>query len=122
MNFTNFLFVCPHCRAKLNELNAETLKLRTVRKNGDEGIIELSTKFGDYQHQHIPKTTFQPKEIVDFYCMNCDRDLTSDDHPKYALLNLVVENNISFDIIFSREFGKRKTYVITENGIETYQG
>lgn len=120
MNFKNFKFSCPHCNATLS--NEDEVTLSTIRKSGEKGTIYLSVAFGNYTYRHIPETDFEKDEIVDFHCPKCNIDLKSQQHEDFALLNMNVEDNINFEVIFSRVAGKRKTYVITEDGIETYQG
>ncbi len=120
MELKNFSFSCPFCNQILN--NSEEIELVTRRDSGAEGRIFMSVTFGNYTYRHIPETEFELKEIVDFVCPNCAEDLKAPNHPNFALLNMDVGNEISFEVIFSRESGKRKTYVITEDGIETYQG
>ncbi|NOQ71439.1 MAG: hypothetical protein GQ574_05535 [Crocinitomix sp.] len=120
MDLKNFSFSCPFCKHLLND--SEEIELVTKRDSGTEGRIFMSVAFGNYTFRHIPETNFTLREIVDFLCPHCQTDLKAPNHKNFAQLNMDVGHNISFDVIFSREAGKRKTYVITEDGIETYQG
>lgn len=120
MDLKNFSFSCPFCNQTLNGGNE--IELTTIRKSGDRGVIYMSAAFGNYTYRHIPEINFDEGEIVDFHCPKCEENLEAPQHGNFALLNMNVGNNINFEVIFSRESGKRKTYVITEDGIETYHG
>lgn len=111
-------FQCPHC----NELvkNKSTIVIKTVRSNGDEGEIHLSTTIGNYEYKHIPDVDFEAGELVDFHCIACDKNLISDEFENYIKLKMNVGSHIQFDVLFSRQAGIHKTYIITEDGIETY--
>lgn len=116
----NYDILCPCCRDKLNQ--GTTLTLKTRRKNGDEGIIHLATTIGNYSYTHDPPVIFDIGEIVTFSCPKCDESLNAKDFENYALLKMVVDENIEFEIVFSRKAGVQKTYLVTEDGIETYSG
>jgi hypothetical protein len=120
MNLKDFSFSCPSCKKTVND--NEEIELITKRSSGAEGRIFMSVAFGNYTYRHIPETQFEDQEIVDFICPHCNENLTAPNHKNFALLNMDVGNAINFDVIFSRKAGKRKTYVITEDGIDTYQG
>lgn len=120
MELKNFSFSCPSCKHTLND--SEEIELVTKRYSGEKGRIYMSIAFGNYTYRHIPETEFGNHEIVDFICPHCNENLAAPNYENFALLNMDVGNNITFEVIFSREAGKRKTYVITEDGIETYQG
>ncbi|MGB1104321.1 MAG: hypothetical protein ACPG21_11920 [Crocinitomicaceae bacterium] len=118
MNLDQYSFSCPKCKARLN--NDQTIELNTERQNGDKGVIHLSVGIGDYNFTHEPKTKFVEGEIVEFYCPHCKSNLSAPQHKDFTLLKMDVDENIQFDVIFSRKAGHRKTYVINEDGIESY--
>ena len=93
-----------------------------MRVNGEEGLISLSTSVGNYSFKHEPEVDFEAGEVVSFLCTSCDTELNSEEFETYAKLVMVVDENIEFDILFSRKAGVQKTYLITEDGIETYSG
>jgi hypothetical protein len=113
-------FHCPTCHHLLN--GASSIDLKTVRDNGDLGLISLSTSVGNYSFTHKPDVAFDPGELVSFCCTSCDANLNSEEFENYAKLVMRVEENIEFDVLFSRKAGVLKTYLITEDGIETYSG
>ena len=120
MDLKNFSFYCPFCKKTVND--KDEIELVTRRSSGIDGRIFMSVAFGNYTFRHIPETEFKVHEVVEFICPHCSENLKAPNHENFALLNMNVGDNISFEVIFSREAGKRKTYVITEDGIETYQG
>ncbi|MEX1002083.1 MAG: hypothetical protein WDZ35_08205 [Crocinitomicaceae bacterium] len=119
--FKNYDFCCPFCNAVLNK--KESVVLKTKRKNGEEGLIYLSATVGDYEYRHEPDIQFDEGEVLDFLCTACDASLNSKEFSNYGRVKMIVkEEEIEFDVIFSRKSGVHKTYLITEDGIETYSG
>ena len=117
---SNYDFHCPHCSANLNQNN--TIILNTKRDNGDEGKIHMATTVGNYEYSHIPPVDFNAGELVEFICPSCSASLNSKEFENYALLKLKVDEHIEFEVLFSRKAGIQKTYLITEDGIESYSG
>ncbi|MCB9222665.1 MAG: hypothetical protein R2780_12370 [Crocinitomicaceae bacterium] len=113
-------FHCPHCNARLDTNGFIILK--TKRENGDEGEIRMDANLGNYQYTHEPPVNFSAGELVDFICTSCNKSLNSDEFENYAKLKMQVDDKIVFDILFSRIAGIQKTYLITEDGIESYTG
>ena len=119
MNLKKYNFFCPFCKEQLNDTGE--IELKTVRRSGEVGKIFLAADFGNYTYRKEPDVNFVDGEIVDFLCRCCNVNLEAPQHEGFAQLNMRVDENIEFEVIFSRQAGKRKTYVITEDGIETYQ-
>lgn len=120
MMISKYNFHCPYCNAGVNQKDKITLK--TQRENGDIGEIKMAATVGNYEYEHIPPVKFNSGELVDFLCPSCDKTLNSKEFEKYALLKMYVEENIVFEVLFSRQAGVQKTYLITEDGIESYTG
>ena len=118
MEFKKYDFFCPHCSAQLNKKDG--IILHTKRVNGDEGVITMDVAVGKYTYTHEPPVKFEKGEVVDFFCPACKTDLQSNQYDNFARMLMRVGKNIEFDILFSREAGKRKTFIITEDGIESY--
>lgn len=118
MELKNYVFYCPKCRECLTE--DKKIVLNTKRSNGDSGVIYLNIAVGQYDFSHIPETEFAKGETVEFHCGSCDSNLTSEQYPNFANLVMQVNEGIEFDLLFSKIAGKRKTYIITEDGIESY--
>lgn len=118
MDIRDCNFHCPHCTHQLNSDGFITLS--TKRSNGEEGTIRLATSFGNYEYSHEPEVKFTDGELVAFTCPSCRNQVHSDKYKDYAMIKMQVNDKIVFDILFSREAGKRKTYIVTEDGIESY--
>ncbi len=120
MNLKNCQFYCPYCKAHLSQSGEIAL---TTKSSGKElGTMMLSVSIGDYTYKHIPKMEFSPGEVLDFCCPHCKEDLSSDNYENFARLIMKVSKDVEFELLFSRKAGKRKTYIITEDGIESYSG
>lgn len=118
MEIKDCKFHCPHCSELLSR-DGEIV-LNTKRPNGQEGFISLATTFGNYSYSHKPDIPFAAGEVVAFSCPACKNQVHSDKYKDYALIKMHVSDSIIFDVLFSREAGKRKTYIVTEDGIESY--
>lgn len=118
MNFEKYNFYCPNCKSQLDA--DQVILLKTRRDNGSKGEIHLSTSFGNYNFQHYPKVEFNDNELINFSCPKCDTLLHSGVKPKFVNLIMRVENQFDFEILFSRVAGVQKTYIVTEDGIESF--
>ncbi|MFD1553313.1 hypothetical protein [Putridiphycobacter roseus] len=118
MKLEKYKFYCPKCDQELDI--AGQIHLKTERENGDKGDMYLNTSFGTYSYKHVPDVVFQKSELVKFSCPKCLETIHSKAHPNYALLTMRVENKFDFEILFSRQAGIHKTYIVTEDGVESY--
>ncbi len=118
MKLEKYNFYCPKCQHQLSD--SGTVRLETKRHNGDSGEMHLSASFGTYSYKHTPAINFEKNEKVDFFCPNCKTNLRSNDYPNFVLMMMRAENEFEFEILFSRKAGMHKTYIITEDGVESY--
>ncbi|MFK8036869.1 MAG: hypothetical protein AB8B74_01160 [Crocinitomicaceae bacterium] len=118
MKLEKYNFFCTNCKHQLDDKG--TIHLKTERENGDNGDMYLSTSFGTYSYKHKPEIAFLDNELVNFYCPDCNSDLKSEKFPKFVKMIMRVENNFEFEILFSRKAGMHKTYIVTEDGVESY--
>lgn len=118
MNLEKYNFFCPSCEHQLDE--AGKIHLASERQNGEKGDMYLSTSFGSYSYKHVPAIQFLKNELVDFLCPSCHANLKSKTYPEYTLMTMRVENKFDFEILFSRKAGMHKTYIVTEDGVESY--
>ena len=115
---TEYNYHCPNCNQLLNAEN--TVIFHVKKSTGESGIIELNPKVGEYSYKCEPEMHFEENEAIEFYCPACKKNLQSKKFPKFVELKLHVTDTIHFDMLFSRIFGDRRTYVITEDMTEKY--
>jgi len=118
MRLSDYSFYCPECKSKLDTNGV--IHLKTERENGDEGDMFLSTTFGNYGYKHDPKVEFEKNELVEFSCPHCNSSLHSPIKKNFVNMIMRVESKFDFEILFSRRAGVQKTYIVTEDGIESY--
>ncbi|MDX1350400.1 MAG: hypothetical protein R3279_09145 [Putridiphycobacter sp.] len=118
MDLKKYSFYCPKCNHQLDE--SGSIHLKSERQNGDKGDMYLSTTFGTYAYKHVPEVVFQKNEVVDFFCPACHANLQSEAYPEYTIMTMRVEEKFDFEILFSRQAGMHKTYIVTEDGVESY--
>lgn len=118
MKLEKYNFYCPKCSHQLDEEGS--IHLLTERQNGDSGNMYLSTSFGTYSYKHEPDIVFLKNELVDFFCPSCKANIKSEEYPDYTIMTMRVEGKFDFDILFSRKAGMHKTYIVTEDGVESY--
>ena len=109
---------CPKCSQLLNAEN--TVIFRIEKISGEKGVLELDPKVGEYTYKCEPEMSFEKGEEIEFFCPACKTNLKSEKFPKFVQLRLHVTESIHFDMLFSRVFGDRRTYVITEDMTEKY--
>jgi hypothetical protein len=109
---------CPNCSQLLNTDNTVILKIE--KSTGEKGIIELDPKVGKYSYKCEPNMIFKNGEEMEFFCPACKINLQSEKFPKFVELRLSVSSSVHFEMLFSRVFGDRRTYVITEDMTEKY--
>tara|TARA_B110000438_G_scaffold297012_1_gene342646 strand:+ start:285 stop:647 length:363 start_codon:yes stop_codon:yes gene_type:complete len=86
----------------------------------DRGVIHLSPEPGNYDFLTTPKIDFEKEERVIFICPYCDSDLTSKKNNKFAELKMMVNEIIYFEALFSTVHGDKRTYIITQDEVDTY--
>ena len=53
-------------------------------------------------------------------CPFCNADLTSKKNKKFAELKMMVNEFIFFEALFSTVHGNKRTYIITQDDVDTY--
>ena len=109
---------CPHCNQLLNADNTVIFKIE--KSTGEKGFIDLNPKVGEYSYKCEPNMVFKNGEEMEFFCPACKVNLKSEKFPKFVELLLRVSSSVHFEMLFSRVFGDRRTYVITEDMTEKY--
>ncbi len=115
---TQYDYHCPKCNQKLS--TERTVVFDIKRANGDKAKLELSPKPGEYSFRCSPELNFSEGEEIDFFCPACRKNLTSSRYEKFVEISLQVTEIIKFEVLFSRVYGDKRTYVITEETIEKH--
>lgn len=108
-------YYCPKCNVKLSK--QKKINFLIKRDNNQEAIILLEPKPGSYKYECLPEFNFSEKEIIDFYCPECNANLKSDKYSRFIEITLQVSPKVTMDVFFSRVHGVHKTFV----GIEDFE-
>jgi hypothetical protein len=111
-------YKCPSCSEVLNE--ADEVKFLTRMQDGTEGELKLAHKVGTYSYIHTPEYKFEKGELIDFFCPHCKFNLKSPKHADFVEIEMHVNNLIHFEVLFSRRYGVRRTYIVNENFTERH--
>ncbi len=118
MDCDDYRFTCPYCEVDLSE--SGEIVLSTKRSEGETGTLFLAKKIGNYNYRHTPKVNFGKLELVELFCPICSKNIASDQYEDHALLHLHVGENVKLEVLFSRRAGQGITYIVTQDGIETF--
>ena len=112
-------YLCPKCKGHLNVGEYLVFATRTLRKH--KGLILLSPKVGEYKYLHHQKFHLQKGEMVDFECPICQEDLTSLKNKDHAMILMIgAEDNVEYELFFSKVAGKQSTYLVSRDNIEAF--
>ncbi len=95
------------------------LNFKRINHN-NQGSIFLEPEPGNYEFYTTPPTDFKNGERVVFICPKCKTDLTSQKNKKFAELKMMVNDFISFEALFSTVYGDKRTYIVTQDDVDTY--
>jgi len=111
-------FKCPHC---LNLLNVGQNIVFTARnKWGTNGLIMLHPEIGNYTVLKHPNFEVHEGEMLDFYCLYCNKQLISERNKNLAKILMCDDNGIEYEILFSRIAGQHATYKIIGENYEIF--
>jgi uncharacterized protein YbaR (Trm112 family) len=112
-------YICPKCKGFLNVENE--LVFITVNQKEETSIIMLSSELGDYTIKSNNNINFKLGELVNFICPLCYADLNADEFDKnLAKVIKIDENGTETEIIFSKIYGEKCTYIIHEKNLDSY--
>lgn len=114
----SYSYFCPHCRKELNKEIGIEFKVQAENKKNY--YIYLDPTLGKYAYTYDYSSIFKKGEKVEFYCTHCDNNLESAKHPDYVEIIMSVSEDVEFEILFSRIYGTKKTYLIDENYSEAF--
>ena len=110
---------CPNCDKSLTEGKKVHLNFERTEHN-HKGHIFLEPEPGNYEFYTEPPTDFKKGERVVFVCPKCKKDLTSKKNKQFAELKMMVNDFISFEALFSTVYGDKRTYIVTQDEVDTY--
>ncbi len=111
-------FKCPHCSNLLNV--GENIVFSARNKWGKAGLIMLHPDIGNYSVLKHPEFEIQEGEMLDFYCLYCNKQLLSERNKNLAKILMMDENGLEYEIHFSRIAGQHSTYKIIGENYEIF--
>lgn len=112
---TNYL--CPKCKGFLNV--GEYVIFSTRNKNHDVGLILLHQELGNYKVVKHPDYKYEEGECLEFFCPICHKSLSTGDKEKLVKI-LMVDENKTFNVLFSQIAGEKSTYKIIGDNVEAF--
>jgi len=110
---------CPKCKAVLNPENKVVIAAR--KKDGDWGLILLSSQIGDYTVLNHESFHVTEGESVKLHCPACHTELSNYAPNKgLAGIELIDENNQKSVILISSVAGEHCTYNVVEGEVKAY--
>jgi hypothetical protein len=111
-------FKCPHCTNLLNV--GENIVFTARNRRGKEGLIMLHPDIGNYSVLKHPGFEVEEGEMLEFYCLYCGKQLVSERNRNLAKILMIDENNLEYEIHFSRISGEHSTYKIIGENFEIF--
>ena len=111
-------FKCPHCANLLNV--GQNIVFTARNRWGKEGLIMLHPEIGNYTVVKHPSFEVSEGEMLDFYCLYCNKQLLSDKNKNLAKILMCDENGLEYEIHFSRIAGQHFTYKIIGESYEIF--
>ncbi|MEN8827028.1 MAG: hypothetical protein ABF264_01515 [Flavobacteriales bacterium] len=114
----NYEYHCPHCKENLRE--KEGIEFFTKNEEGNILSIFLDPNLGKYDFYYDYSHNFKQGEKVDFYCPDCNHSLQSSKHFDYVEVLMIVSKDVKFEVLFSRIYGVKRTYLVMEDYVEKH--
>ncbi|MBN1597403.1 MAG: hypothetical protein JXP36_09885 [Bacteroidales bacterium] len=102
-------YYCPKCHGYVKV--GDFIILVAKNKSKTSGLLLLHPEVGNYssiKHRHFE---IDDKEVLEIHCPLCHVNLASDFDDNLSHL-ILVEDNKTFDIYFSRIVGEQSTYLV----------
>ena len=103
---------CPYCSSHLNANGYIVLSFSS--DNDTCGIVLMSEKLGDYTIHFNPGIKIKKGEKTHFYCPCCSKSLEFEHDKNMVRIFKIDENNEEHTVIFSAIFGKKQTFLLSE--------
>ena len=110
-------YFCPHCEAMLNP--GQKIVIKAV-KDLAAGLFLFSPQVGNYNLIMPDNFRLSIGDRVTFYCPVCGADLSSEADDELAVLDCTVEGKGTFEVHFSRVFGKHATFVVRDGQVQRF--
>ncbi len=111
-------YLCPHCRAHLRP--NKKIILGAKAPDGNKGLILLSPELGEYSVLKHGTLDIKEGDIMEIFCPVCSSSLDYSKGKKLANVVMIEDNGIEYDIIFSKIYGKKCTYKIQGEQVESF--
>ena len=111
-------YLCPKCKGHLNA--GGYIIFSTRNKRHQQGLILLHPEVGSYEYKHHNNYGFEKGEMVDFFCPICQANLETKKNKDYAGITMIDHQNEEYEVMFSREAGKRSTVVVSNDEAEAF--
>lgn len=108
---------CPRCETVLNP--SDKIILKGIHANS-RGLFLFSPRPGNYDVRIPPGFTLKRGDEVTFSCPVCSGDLTSAKDAEWATLGFRVPSGQQGTVVFSKVYGRRATFFITEEEMRPY--
>lgn len=111
-------FKCPHCSNLLNV--GQNVVFTARNKWGKEGLIMLHPEIGNYSVLKHPNFEVHEGELLEFYCLYCNKQLVSERSMNLAKILMNDADGQEYEIHFSRIAGQHSTYKIMGETVEVF--
>ena len=112
---TNYL--CPKCKGVLN-IGGNVI-FSTRNKKNEVGLILLHQELGNYKVIKDADYNYEEGEYLEFFCPICHKNLSAGGKENLVRI-LMVDENKTFNILFSQIAGEKSTYKITGDSVEAF--
>jgi len=114
----HYEYHCPGCCKNLHA--EEGIEFLTKNNEGKMLSIFLDPGIGKYNFHYDYTHNFDQGEKVDFFCPHCKNSLQSSKHSDYVEILMVVSEAVKFEVLFSRVYGVKRTYIVMEDYVEKH--
>lgn len=114
----HYEYHCPSCNENLRA--KEGIEFLTRNSQDKMRSIFLDPGIGKYDFYYDYSHDFKQGEKVDFFCPHCEANLISSKHSDYVEILMVVTEAVKFEVLFSRIYGVKRTYLVMEDYIEKH--
>ena len=111
-------FLCPKCNGQLNV--GDVLIFVSKAKDERNGLLLLNPELGNYNVMNHKFFQISKGVLIEFACPICQENLTSEIDPNLASVFMIDKEDVQHNILFSKIYGERCTYKISEDDVESF--